>query len=290
MGKKGAQSEEMGVSGKTEKHPSDYGQHFMTRFTADKIDENKFINLLEKRCTKSEVNFEKGKNGQLHYQIIYKTNGWKSKIKEREFWIKHFPELKFPNMDYLEPAKSADACYNYCCKEDNTFIRHVFSKNNDTKKNTAIYIDPFVEYKYEFYDWQKKIDNILSNKICPRTIYNFYGKYNAGKTDFCKHMSMKYGTHLLEGEKRHILDEVSKVYKDVNSYFWSFAGDESPNREFYQTVEKVKDMYFTSHFGTCKDKRMVIGNRPHVIIMSNKKLDLSRCEIDHDRFVFEEII
>ena len=178
---------------------------------------------------------------------------------------------------------------NYCCKEDNTFIRHVMSKGNE-KVEKYVYNDPFVINSFKFYDWQQEINNIIEGSICPRTIYNFYGKYNCGKTDFLKHMIMKFGTvHLLEGEKRHILEEVSKTYKTCNTYLWSFAGDEIPNSEFFQTIEKVKDMFFTAHFGTSKTERMVVGNRPHVIIISNFKIDLMNSKIDKDRFVFREI-
>jgi hypothetical protein len=271
-----------------------YSTFFMVRFTAEKIDdESKLINAVEKRSIKAEINYEKGSdNGIEHYQFVYKTKSSKSLIKEREFWKSLFPSLIFPKLDYLNIAADSERCFEYCVKEDKTFVRHVFSKGKDESSKSWKGYEDIME-NYELYYWQKDIVNIITGKICPRTIYNYYGDYDIGKTDFCKHLSIKYGMYLLEGPHKHVLDEVSKVYKEVdmdyNAFCWSFAGDEEHDRSFFITLEKVKDMYFTSHHGCNKEKRMVIGNRPHLMVFSNKKLDLRFCKMDHDRIVFREI-
>lgn len=288
---KSSQKHEKAGSGKCKNPRSVFSTFFMTRFTASKIDENIFIKELDKRSIKAECNYEKGtKNGIEHYQFCYKTKSSKSYIKEREFWNDLFKELMFPEIDYLSIAKQTERCFTYCKKEDKTFVRHVYSKGID-KKEWKGYIDPFI--KYEYFPWQRDIVDIISNNICPRTIYNFYGDYNIGKTDFCKHLSSKFGSYLLEGPLHHVEDEVSKVYKgvdeDSNSYLWSFVGDEYPPTDFFITLEKIKDMYFTSHHGVSKNERMVVGNRPHIFVFSNRKISLNNCHMDMNRFVFKDI-
>ena len=126
---------------------------------------------------------------------------------------------------------------------------------------------------------------LLKQEPNSRDIIWVYGHYQTGKTQLCKYLTYhKIAFGPLEGNKRHILSVVGQ-HQNEEAFIIYLTADESINQtsEFFTTLEKVKDGYFMSHFGT-DGTYPVNMNSPHILICANEPPDLDKTKMDKERF------
>lgn len=230
---------------------------------------NEIESYLKDFTEKYIFQLELGDNGIEHYQIFLKFSQKKRRNQVRT-WLqnnlaKDDEVFQFPNGSYCEIVKSWIKASNYCCKEE-TRVGGVYT-HNIVLKNTIVFP--------ELYAWQKKIVDEVLKKADDRKIIHVNKTYCAGKSLLGRYLIIKHDALIVDGNENHILALVAGK-PDVKVIVMDCAADNKPVA--FGAVEKIKNGYFASHFGT-KGTKMVllnqvqIGEGVHIIIFSNNSLE-----------------
>lgn len=182
-----------------------------------------------------------------------------------KFAVKCRPLEKIKSTDiHWEVQKASDEDnVNYCKKDGKVFTNMEEHKPVKTLKPEQLY------------DWQKKIVKIIEKEPDDRTIHWFYEREgNAGKTTFCKYLSIKYGAIPLEGKKNDILFCAATFASNI--YVWDL---ERSMEEFvsYGAIEKIKNGYYMC---AKYESKPIIRNPPHIFIFANFKPDVDKLSAD----------
>jgi hypothetical protein len=234
--------------------------------------EQAFKNLegLQLICKKYVFAEEYGKSGKTpHIQgamiLQYKK---RAKTLENDYFLNGVSLFKLKNWKHA---------FDYCCKEG---VR-VISSEKIAKPLKII---------SSLYNYQLKIYEILKGNPNDRDILWIFGTYNVGKTALCKYLvHNKVACGPLEGTKKHMLSVVAENLNET-CFIIYLTADESnfQKRSLFEVIEKVKDGFFMSHFGTDGTKP-VIMNSPHILVFGNRPPDMSRTMMDPNRFKVWEI-
>ena len=165
-----------------------------------------------------------------------------------------------------------DAGIIYCKKEGNRLV-------------TNIKMPKPVKSIENLYPYQEIVIKILNEEPNDRDIIWIYGSYSTGKTQLAKYLVLnKIAFGPLEGEKRHILSVVAQ-HTDELAFILYLTADESEytKHSFFDCIEKIKDGFFMSHFGTDNTKPIIM-NSPHILVLANEGPDYSKTNMDKERF------
>jgi len=228
--------------------------------------EQAFSNLepLKDLCNKFIWGEEYGKSNKTpHIQGAFIL---KSKMRAKTL------EQFFTNGVTLQKLKNWDCALKYCQKEGN-------------KIQSSEKLEKPLKLLTTLRPYQTDIINKLSEEPDNRTILWLVGDYGIGKTQLCKylvHNKIAFGP--LEGDKRHILSVIAENQNE-NCYIIYLTADESKfqKRALFDCIEKIKDGFFMSHFGTDGTKP-VLMNSPHILVVANKPPMFSRTKMDQNRF------
>ena len=175
---------------------------------------------------------------------------------------------------HIEPCRGSELDnIKYCSKEGN------FTSNMRVPKPLNILsVD-------KMYKYQSDIINMLKLDPDDRSIIWCQGDKNIGKTQLLRYICAKMFGCILPTSQKHAQSQIHKTKDDVDVYVFNLTADESEyqKHELFSTIESIKDGLFSSNFGT-ETNGMCIFNPPHVLVMANKEPDLSKTNIDRDRF------
>lgn len=244
----------------------------------DTVPISEIIRNLKEISEKYVFQLERGSNGIEHYQLMLKLKTKKRRETLRN-WLKanlclENHNYNWPNGAYCEVVKSWIKAANYCCKED-TRIGEVYSHNIMLKKKFKF---------HELYKWQLEIVKEINKEADDRKIIHVNKNYCSGKSYLGKYLICNHDALIVDGKESHILALVAGK-PDVKLVVMDCAADNSPVA--WSAIEKIKNGYFASHFGTKGTKMILLENNVHIIIFSNNSLekDLKRRKIDKDRFI-----
>lgn len=134
----------------------------------------------------------------------------------------------------------------------------------------------------QLYNWQLDIIKIIKEEPDDRTIYWYWEpKGCAGKTTFCKYLSIKYEAIPIEGKKNDILycaaEYESNIYlMDIERSMEDYIS--------YGAIEKIKNGYFMC---SKYESKPIIRNCPHIFIFANFMPDTSK--LSRDRWCIKDI-
>nr|WAE42898.1 MAG: replication associated protein [Cressdnaviricota sp.] len=214
---------------------------------------------------------EVGEQGTPHLQ------GWicfTTKQRPLEFMGAAWNKIHWEKSDIKREA----AAIKYCLKEGGEYRTNI--------ENIIAYLpieDPMKGLVR--YDWQVKMDNMLTTKPDDRKIYWLWDSIgNTGKTSWASSLIGKRQDAIYVcGKAADVKFGIVKSKFPVHIVIW----DLSRSQEMYvsyQGMEEVKNGIFFS----CKyEASMHRQNKPHVIVFANFAPD--RSKLSPDRWVVEEI-
>lgn len=135
------------------------------------------------------------------------------------------------------------------------------------------------------YPYQKSIIKMLELEPDDRSIIWCQGDKNIGKTQLLRYICAKMFACILPTSQKHAQSQIHKTHEEVDIYVFNLTADESKfqKHELFSTIESIKDGLFSSAFGT-DTNGMCLFNPKHVLVMANEEPDLSKTNIDVDRF------
>ncbi len=201
---------------------------------------------------------EKGeKKGKLHYQIYFKVR----KRTRANAIAKVMSSLGVKGVN-VKPCSTDGklALSKYCMKKD--------TRVDGPWADKRIYLGADLPKK--LYPWQQKIVDIIKGPVDDRAIHWFHDeKGGAGKSTFAKYMYFHHQILTLTfGDAKDLLYVVSQQ-EGLDAYMFDLSrtkGGKSSMSDIYQSMESIKNGYFTS---TKYETKTCCFNKPHVIIFSN---------------------
>jgi len=252
------------------KQPLQYKNHFFTwnNYPSDakEILETKFKSL------KCDYVFqeEKGEQGTPHIQgCLFLT--------KRLRWS----QFNLPKEMHWEKTRNAKSAIDYCCKID--------TRNGEVRTNIVLPEPIDCIDKENLYEWQRDICELITKKPDPRHIYFIIDKEGGkGKSELCRYLCLKEGAILLGGKAGDMKYGIMK-YEEKNKRYPRTILIDLPrtfDSDFlcYQGIEEIKNGMF---FNTKYESNMVIFNRPHIFIFSNKKPCMDK--LTTDRWIIQDI-
>lgn len=226
--------------------------------------------------------------------FVFQTEiGLDKKTPHLQIFIKfqnqyHFETVRkmFKN-NHIEKCRNADKAKLYCSKNDLTFSGRRWEKQKAISKRRDIVI-PINENN--LFDWQKNIVNLMNGPIEERKIYWYFDKIgNTGKSTFTRFMVHKYPNKVLaiSGKASDIKYGVMSFLENQDNDLYMCIFDfERTNEEYisYSAIEQVKNGLF---YNTKYESKMVLFNKPQIIIFANFKPDLKALSLD--RWVITEL-
>ncbi len=260
------------------------------RFTSSKVP--KFQDLTQILVSEDWVaewifQLEKGgMNGVEHYQGWLQTKPKKRRSQLRDFFTEKFPELKFPNEDYLEASKSK-ASAEYAGKKDTRVDGPWYSHAMKPKISMEIEEDDIMKYD-ELPPWSQRVIDMVTNKPLPdkedRQIHWFWSQEGRNyKTETCRYLVHHHEAYVLSGASRHVL---AATYANPRPIYIFCIPRSAENGISYKSIELIKDSLYMSGFGT-KATGMVNRKKPWVFIFCN--FEPNREEMSADRWVVEDV-
>lgn len=265
--------------------PSNTCKFYMIRLnTADTVPN--VPDLLEDIC--EQYALQKEQAGQEHWQIVINLITKKRRDTMRRWLQKNLAltdkKLNFPRGAYCEPVKSWVSSVNYCLKNDNTVIEGTRIEFNLTKEDKQKWDKSMIEFP-PLYDWQQKVVDIVKQPADDRKIIHVKEKYCAGKSLLGLYLVCKHNAIAVDGEEQHILSIIKGCSNTVKIVVIDQSADQK--RVCWSAVEKIKNRYFASHFGTKGTGMVVLRHKCHVVVFSNNRLedDIKKSKIDKNRFI-----
>ena len=213
---------------------------------------------------------EVGENGTPHLQIYinFSTKIRFSALKKLNDRL-HIEVCKGTELDNLK----------YCSKENNYHTNCRIPKPLKLLKEK------------DFYEYQNDIINLLKKEPDDRHLIWCQGTKNIGKTQLLRYICANMFACILPTSQKHAQSQIHKTHEDVDIYVFNLTADESiyQRHELFSTIESIKDGLFSSSFGT-DTNGMCIFNPKHVLVMANESPDLSKTNIDIERFLNYDII
>lgn len=261
--------------------------HFTFRFTSSKVPEfqelyTELHNLADKCAFQLEKN---GDDGVLHYQGCFGWNKTKKRRQAvRDYFLKTYPDLRFPKCDYLERSIVEDgkASERYCLKEKTRVAgpwQWGLPKDYDAiiKEELKI-VDTNVK------EWQTHILDILKQPTDRKIHWYWESKGNVGKSVFVKYLSfyhevMKIGgrchdIYFAAGKKDHYVIDIPRTV--------TYLSD-----AHYIAIEELKNGHVFSSKYESGEKLFPV---PHVIVFANFKPDMwALTKLSSDRWDVKEI-
>lgn len=222
------------------------------------------LNKLPYICKKYIFQPEKGVSGTKHLQ--------------GSIWLKkkmRFSEFNLPKQIHWSKMRNEEACITYCSK--------------DATKDGLTYsfgIPKPIQIITTLYTWQKEIENIYFTEPDNRTVYWYYDRIgNAGKSAFCKYMSVKHKVPVVQGGKLNDLINIifNLEMTEVTMIIFDIPRNNG-NKISYSAVECIKNGMITN---TKFETGIKVFNNVHVIIFSNDKPD--ETQLSSDRWIIKKI-
>lgn len=260
---------------KNKKEP--LANYFSFRFTMEKVGSwDHLLRALKDEWTSARFQLEQGEKGQKHYQGVIHVKTRK-RASQLQLWaLDTYPDLKFPHLDYLKRS--------YMPKKADAYVMKTESRiDGPWEFGMPVTLDIIKDDM--LYPWQLDIVKIIEEEPDRRTIRWYWGGYGIGKTQFCKYLSYKYGAIPLEGEKKHML-AVAAQHQTCKIFIIPLCKDD--DKPSYRAIEKIKDGYFMSHFGT-EQTKPVIMNSPHILIFANAPPNEEDKGFHPDKYVITQI-
>lgn len=226
----------------------DWAQHL------DPIISSKF----HKYCIGKEV----GENGTPHLQgyveFKKKIRPFSLKLSEKIWW-KKCKGNRQSNLDY--------------CSKDGDFISNFPTKKVEKPK-----------YKIDivFWDWQKRVHQILSKEPDDRSIHWIWEPEGCkGKTTFQKWVFLNMDKVVVISGKGSDIKNCIVTYQNKNHCLPKIVLINIPrtsmNYVSYTGIEEIKDMFF---YSPKYEGGMVCGPNPHVMIFANSEPDFAAMSDD----------
>lgn len=176
-----------------------------------------------------------------------------------EFATKARPlsRIKVKGVHFIKCKGSADDNIKYCSKDNDYMIF------GDIKVRIPRSLNILKEEQLR--PFQRDVAQVFSNPPHDRDMFWYYGDVNLGKTDIAKYCSHHFGVIPLGGESRHMLSQVFKADSDVDFIIPLAYGDSMVS---FGTLEKIKDGYFASAFGT-ECNGAVIRPKCSILVLAN---------------------
>lgn len=249
------------------KTPGFYQQYrwFLTIKHNENITASQLSQHFKEFCKKFTFQLEKGESGYEHWQceisLITKHN--MNTVKN----LIGIPEA------HLEPTKDYFQAKNYCSK--------IESRIEGPYTEKSIFIDiPILEF-----EWQKELKQyLLTTKPDKRKVIWFVNpKGGMGKSDFAKHMVLKYKDKVAVFPNAKTSDIAYAITDKCEICIFDLPMSIEHNFN-YSALEQVKNgMIFSSKY----ESNMKIFNRPHVIVLSNWGPDKS--QLSQDRWDIRQL-
>lgn len=260
------------------------------RFTSSKVQE--FTNLIQifqenDWFTEWIFQLEKGSiNGVEHYQGWCQTKPKKRRQQLRDYFKSKFPDLKFPNEDYLEKSKSG-ASAAYAAKGDSRIDGPWFSHKMKPKISMEIEDDDIMKYD-ELPAWSQTVIDMVRTKPLPekedRTIHWFWSQEGRNyKTETCRYLVHHHEAYVLSGASRHVL---AATYANPRPIYIFCIPRSAEDGISYKSIELIKDSLYMSGFGT-KATGMVNRKKPWVFIFCNFTPKYE--QMSEDRWVVKDV-
>lgn len=233
------------------------------------------LNFCDEKRFKYVFQEERGKNGTLHLQGVFR------KVNQMRFC-----EVKkiLPKC-HIEKCKSWKCAVKYCSKRD-TRVGKVYT-NMDIDIREALK-DPLGGN--ELYEWQKKLYDIISKEPDDRKIYWYWSEEgNKGKSAFVKWyiINNRKTSVICSGKASDVKYMIAKREEkgtDTKVVFFDIPRT-NINYVSYTGIEEVKNGVFASTKYECAT---IAINPPHVVIFANSEPNYN--SLSKDRWIVEEII
>lgn len=209
---------------------------------------------------------EIGEKGTPHIQgyLEFKT-------KKRPMSV--FKSTSWGSRVHWEKTKFIDKAIDYCRKSD------TFTGRRESRNITLPY-----SIDITFYDWQKKLFNILKETPDDRSIYWIWeDKGNRGKTVFQKYIFLNLDSVVVLSGSAHDMKNGILQYEAKSKCLPKIVLINIPRSKLdyvsYTGIEEIKDMFF---FSGKYEGGMVCGPSPHIFIFANDTPD--RHKLSKDRW------
>jgi len=258
---------------------------FQIRLTYEKIEDDtpvdQWINgstkldlqiLLEEKFPLGRISLEKGDNGQLHFQCTVICAKGKRMRREavRKYLLDHYPELKFPALDYCEPCKKTWASMQYCAKED-THVAGPWEWGLEPKIN----MDLQPEDLPTPYPWQAKLVHRYKDPapdFHSKIVWYVDEGGQIGKTMTARMLILKNGFYLLDGGPQKMKFQAAK--NPAPGYVLNVVRTKEDHFS-YEGIENISDGLFCDTFGS-DQKGMICRRASHIVVVANWRPDTSK--------------
>lgn len=258
------------------------------RFTSSKV--LKFDDILSwaNQHDKYRFQLEQGEGGVQHYQGTIHCKPKKRRSQLRKNAMEAFPELEFPNKDYLEKSKSS-AADRYVMKQD-TRVNGPWEKNMPPEKINMDCTDEDVMKYDDLPKWSQECIDMLKDGLPnkkDRSIYWYWSKEGMRfKTETARYLVYHHQAIILHGNAKHILATAYKnpapIYIMIDPRCAKASGIS------YKSLELLKDALYMSGFGV-DATGMVNRKKGWVLVMCNYECDNDPKKMSVDRWIKKNV-
>jgi len=224
------------------------------------------------RVTDCVFQLEVGASGTPHYQGIIRFD---CKARPKSVFGEEW------NAIHWMVAHDVDDCVRYCQKPiskdgKGKRLKGPWFKGKKWKREVELKILK----DEQLYTWQKDIISIIETEPDDRKIYWIWEETgNAGKTSFCKYLSVKHQAVLLTGKSADMKYAIAEM-GDYPRIVLIDCPRSMMDYISYPGIEEIKNAYF---FAGKYESRQIIGNSPHLFIFANAPPDMDK--LSKDRWI-----
>ncbi len=204
-------------------------------------------------CSSYDFSEEVGETGTPHLQ------GQITLKRKRRFTFMQ----KFDKNCWWEPTKSVYHAIDYTQKEG--------GKRYTNVSNTVFFFDEFL--KIEWYEWQKKVIEIVTGIPDDRTVNWFWErKGGVGKSKLTKYLVLRFNALIVDGKKGDVFHQIAKRREeDINIDIVIVDIPRSAfNNLSYQALECIKNGLISSGK---YERGQYAFKSPHVVVLANSPPD-----------------
>lgn len=233
------------------------------------------VTFCEKNCIDYRIGKEKGEEGTPHLQgfFVFKNAIRFSSLKNKLSQI----SLKF----HIEKMKGNIKQNITYCEKDNNFIKPL---SFTEKIEQDILKEEYLNIKW--YEWQKRILEIMNEKPDRRIIYFIVdSKGNSGKSFLCKYILLTYkGCVIADGKKDNIFNQIKDMLENEIEPKYILLDIPRHNIDYlnYGAIEQIKNGFIYS--GKYEGGRCIF-HIPHVFIFMNERPLLDKLSIDRYKII-----